>query len=200
MTEQVMVAVRNATVRTDDGTLYRIERGKTYANPAHPAVVQYPTDWQALEVQLPAPAAAPGPGHAGMSAGMAAQNEIRELTEQLAVAEEEAETYSDQLGRISERLAHYGQPADPDVRNRAGWLADIVLDVLDEHFVHSRPVDPEPAPPVVVPGPADGMYVAPDADEREDIREWAASNGRPAAARGTLARALVEEYRAAQRG
>lgn len=177
MTEQVMVALRDATVKTPDGALFRLRAGKTYANPLHPAVVAYPNDWRPLDIDLPAPAATGGAPSADTSA-------LDELREELAVVEEQLEEsreYRRVLDGIATMLAERGLLAGVDTE-QAGWLPRLLRELL--------------------PGTADAptAYVPPDKAESAAVRDWARGQGITVSDRGVLARSLVESYRTRTHG
>lgn len=172
MTEQVMVALRDATVKTPDGALFRLRAGKTYANPLHPAVVAYPSDWRPLDIDLPAPV----PPTGAPSADATAADELRE--ELVA----EAREYRSILDGIVTMLAERGLLAGVDTE-QAGWLPRLLGELLGSR-----------EPDAIV------AYTPPDKAESTAVRDWARGQGITVSDRGVLARSLVENYRTRDRG
>ena len=139
---QIMVSRREGVATAPDGTKYRVHRGRTLADARHPLVVAWPADWAPMQVELtveePVTAADGAP---------ADLEELEELRNDLAEAEEVRDAALEQLGRIADGLAERGYVLPLDEDRGPGWLAGLALGLLDE--AATRPS--LPAPPVAPP-------------------------------------------------
>lgn len=136
----IVVAKRDGIATAPDGTKYRTARGKTLADARHPLVEAYPGDWTPMRVDLPVdePEGIEHPP-------CAAQDEVDELRNDLAEAEELAEHRGAELLRLAEGLAGFGYTLPDEADRGPGWLVDLVLDAL----------------PVLAPAPAELPVDAP---------------------------------------
>lgn len=76
MTE-LLIARVDDVVRGTDGALYRVRRGKTLAEAAHPAVQAAPRAFMPVQIHLPAPDGAPGNQRESAEADVAETTELR---------------------------------------------------------------------------------------------------------------------------
>jgi len=135
MTE-IVVSRRDGIVTAPDGTKHRVNRGKTLADAEHPLVQAYPNDWQPMHVEL----AVPG----------AARNEVEELRNDLAEADEVAEYRGAELQRLADGLAARGVDLAAQGDQTPGWLVTLTLATLDQRAV-SATVPPPRAPRAAKP-------------------------------------------------
>jgi uncharacterized protein (DUF1501 family) len=169
----VMIAGRDGLYRTADGSSYRIEAGRTTADPGHPMVREFPDAWNAFAVHLTsddetAPAADD-------------TDSVTDLREQVAELEEVNEELRATLNELADAFAEAGVPVvEPE---SGGWLVRTLRSVLPPRAV-------EPIANVVVAGPADPSTP----DGRMTIRAWAVGRGLDVAQRGALSAAVVRAY------
>lgn len=170
MTE-IYVAKRTGILREPDGTQHRLYAGKTLAAAGHPAVTGSPESWRPMAIDLPF-----------------GSDDEPDDSEELAVVEQQRDSLYATLSRIVAVFDERGLLVDVD-RDAEGWLVLAVTKTLDE--LVAEPAEPEPQ--VVVPELADPET----AEGRQAIREWAWAHDIDVAERGTIPKAVVEQYRAA---
>lgn len=153
MTTKIVVATRSGLAQGPDGSKYRLARGRTLADARHPLAAAHPELFADYTIDLP---------YEGDEPSSAAGGDVSSVdqtiaTRQLEEAEGTAEKYREQLAAIAEELHARGLvPADLDT-GAEGWLARLIVDILNR----SRVEDPSPAtsdatapePPKVEPGP-----------------------------------------------
>lgn len=124
----IVIAARDGILKGPDGEQYRMVRGRTLANAAHPAVAAYPDNWQpmVLDIDVPDPEEA-DPGHLEDDVAV----ELAELREEARRAEADAARYQEQLQAIAEGLESRGLiPPSADI-DRQGWLIDTLFNFID---------------------------------------------------------------------
>jgi hypothetical protein len=197
MTE-IFVAKNSGVLRAPSGVLFRLVAGKTLADGRHEAVTGSPESWVPMAVELSVDGDA-DPQDEGPEAELLS-NLLNDRDDLVAERDKLVQTLSAVVAAFDER----GLLVDVD-RDTEGWLVLAVGKVLDElaepspalvqqqaEALDYLPEDDEPEP-VVVPAVAD-----PETPEgRAAIREWAWANDVDVAERGTIPKAVVEQYRAA---
>lgn len=138
MTE-IMVSKRDGIAKGPDGTKYRVARGKTLADAAHPVVVAYPNDWQPIRVELSVPG-----GGSTATPDTAALDELRNEVAELEGMAELAEVRGAELLRLADGLADRGFALPAEDEREPGWLVDLALAALPAG-------NPEPAAEVPAP-------------------------------------------------
>jgi hypothetical protein len=173
---EIYVAKRTGILREPDGTQHRLYAGKTLAAAGHPAVTGSPDAWRPMTVDLDVPGREEtDPGHLE-----------DDFAEELATVEQQRDSLYATLTRIVEIFDERGLLVDVD-RDAEGWLVLAVtkaLDGLGRLELVEQVVVPELADPETPEG-------------RQAIREWAWANDLDVAERGTIPKAVVEQYRAA---
>jgi hypothetical protein len=150
MTE-IMVSKRDGIAKGPDGTKYRVARGKTLADAAHPVVVAYPNDWQPMRVELSVES--PGVTVGDVEA-------LEELRNELAEMEETAQVLSGELTRLLDGLMARGYKVPAEDDREAGWLVEFALGALDQARTAATtaadvaPESPRRAEPVPALAPA----------------------------------------------
>jgi hypothetical protein len=185
---EIYVAKRTGILREPNGVQHRVYAGKTLASAGHPAVIGSPDSWRPMTVDLPfgdVEREQADPGHPEDA-----------VAEELAEVEAERDGLLKTLTALVEGLDERGLL--PTVgRDREGWLVAAVLDKVDELSAAGAKTiaDVEQAEPIVVPAPELADPATPEG--REAIREWAWAHDIDVAERGTIPKAVVEQYRAA---
>jgi hypothetical protein len=128
---EIVVSKRDGIVTGPDGVKHRVYRGKTLADAAHPIVQAHPNDWVPMHVELALPGAhvPPAASHAEQ---LQHDNDLDVLRNDLAEAEETAETLTAELTRLAGGLATRGYELPDEDDREPGWLVDLVLRSLDE--------------------------------------------------------------------
>lgn len=150
MTE-IVVATRDGVLRAPSGEQFRMVRGKTLANAAHPAIQAYPDNWMPmkLDIDVDDPEVA-DPGHLEDDVAV----ELAELREDAKRSEADAARYQEQLQEIANVIDSRGLvPLNYDTET-PGWLAGLVAHLLDTGTAAPREqvspaaddVPPPPAP------------------------------------------------------
>jgi hypothetical protein len=169
----VMIATGEGTFKCSDGSLYRIERGRSTADAEHPLVREFPNAWAPFAVHFGAPDSGTVP------ADPERDEKLEELREELTQASETIDSYRQVLSTISDGLEVRGLLVGVDT-SRQGWLVDAVFAAL--------PGCPAPTPEA----PSEPAEVS-----REVVRQWAKEQGIAVAGSGRIAAAVIEQYRQA---
>jgi hypothetical protein len=137
---QIVVSRRDGILRAPDGTKYRVARGKTLANAAHPAVEANPGDWQPIDITLDVEGAEPLSPGGDDDAFRARDADRGQLENDVAELEETLAQRDAELTRLAEGLATHGieLPAEDD--REPGWLVDLVLDTFANSGAPTAPL------------------------------------------------------------
>lgn len=138
MTE-IVVSMRDGVVSGPDGVQHRVHRGRTLADAAHPIVQAYPHDWQPMVVELSVEGG--GTSHAG---SLQQDNDLDELRNDLAEAEETAEVRGAELQRLADGLVERGYSVQGE--HRPGWVVDLAFEAIDTGIKQQAPPAPVRAP------------------------------------------------------
>jgi hypothetical protein len=163
----VMIATGEGTFKCSDGSLYRIERGRSTADAEHPLVKEFPNAWAPFAVHFGAPESGTVP------ADPERDEKLERLRAELAEVSEAIESYRQILSTISDGLETRGLLTDVDTHVE-GWLVTAVFGALDGQ----APAEESPL-------------------SREVVRQWAKSKGISVADSGRIAAAVIEQYRQA---
>jgi hypothetical protein len=172
----VMIARREGVFKTPDGSLYRLEVGRTTADADHPIVRSFPDAWAPFAVHFASGEPAPMD---------------ESIADQLTELEETAERYRLILTTISDGLEVRGLLASAD-REREGWLVEAVFSAVDG----PEKISEQAGPALATPASADPRTP----DGRATIRQWARSSGLEVSDRGALSPGIVKAYQAAHGG
>jgi hypothetical protein len=135
MTE-ILVATRDGVLTAPGGEKFRLHRGRTLADARHPAAVAYPDNFMPMQVELSVEDDAPTP---------------EDLGTELSMCEAERDGFRSQLAAIADGVASRGLLPDDLDTSVEGWLATLVLGLLDTAVValsaDGHTMDREISPP-----------------------------------------------------
>jgi hypothetical protein len=169
----VMIATGEGIFKCSDGSLYRIERGRSTADAEHPLVKEFPNAWAPFAVHFGAPESSTVP------ADPERDEKLERLRAELAEVSEALDHYQDIYSTISVGLRERDLLKGVDV-SAEGWLVAAIFAAVDQMRL---PAPETPSEPAEV--------------SREVVRQWAKSKGISVADSGRIAAAVIEQYRQA---